>query len=109
MKKNLLTLSTLALVKSVHNQTLKNVKLTNQNIVSMPTAEQNFIPTSRFCSPDIILVRLNFLCKIGNESQTLHYFDGQESTCLSVLMASPTYKDIEYDSFCPKTNKYLLC
>jgi len=83
-----------------------------QNIVSAPTAGQNYILTKTFRSPGVTLATLNAQRTIGDENQSIQYFDGLGRPSQSVqLMASPTYKDIvqhiEYDGFGRESIKYL--
>ncbi len=83
-----------------------------QNIVSTPTASQNYVLTKTFRSPGVTLVTLNSQRTIGEENQSIQYFDGLGRPNQTVqLMASPTYKDIvqhiEYDGFGRENTKYL--
>ncbi|WET69689.1 DUF6443 domain-containing protein [Sphingobacterium sp.] len=83
-----------------------------QNIVSTPTAGQNYILTKTFRSPGVTLVTLNAQRTIGEENQSIQYFDGLGRPNQTVqLMVSPTYKDIvqhiEYDGFGRENTKYL--
>ncbi|WP_454880730.1 DUF6443 domain-containing protein [Sphingobacterium detergens] len=150
MKKNLLTilsLATLGLVygqrlpqdtslSSYTNQTsiraLKSIMLTNgfhiplqpagrsvtisiagfQTLVSRPTAGQNYILTKTFRSAGVTMATLNAQRTIGDENQTIQYFDGLGRPSQMIqLMASPNYRDIvqhiEYDGFGRESTKYL--
>ncbi|WP_454880725.1 DUF6443 domain-containing protein [Sphingobacterium detergens] len=150
MKKNLLTILSLATVGLVYgqrlpqdtslsaytNQTsiraLRSITLTNgfyipapaagksvtisiagfQTLVSKPTAGQNYILTKTFRSPGVTMATLNSQRTIGDENQTIQYFDGLGRPSQTVqLMASPTNKDIvqhiEYDGFGRESTKYL--
>ncbi|TWI14460.1 DUF6443 domain-containing protein, partial [Sphingobacterium siyangense] len=83
-----------------------------QNLVSTPTAGQNYILTKTFRSPGVTLATLNAQRTIGDENQSIQYFDGLGRPSQTVqLMASPTYKDIvqhiEYDGFGRESTKYL--
>ncbi|WP_333625477.1 DUF6443 domain-containing protein [Sphingobacterium siyangense] len=149
MKKNFLTLLSLAILGTVHGQTLvdnltlssysnqtniqalKSITLQNgfyipapaagktitisiagfQNIVSTPTAGQNYILTRTF-RDTVKLAQLANQRTIGQENQTVQYFDGLGRPSQSVqLMTSPSYKDIiqhiEYDGFGRESTKYL--
>ncbi|WP_231585170.1 DUF6443 domain-containing protein, partial [Sphingobacterium sp. Ag1] len=83
-----------------------------QNIVSTPTASQNYVLTRTFRSPGVTQATLNAQRTIGDENQSIQYFDGLGRPSQTVqLMASPTYKDIvqhiEYDGFGRESTKYL--
>ncbi|WP_343571421.1 DUF6443 domain-containing protein [Sphingobacterium sp.] len=82
-----------------------------QNLVSTPTAGQNYILTRTF-RDTVKLAQLANQRTIGQENQTIQYFDGLGRPSQTVqLMASPTYKDviqhIEYDGFGRENTKYL--
>jgi len=82
-----------------------------QNIVSAPTAGQNYILTRTF-RDTVKLAQLGSLRTIGQENQSIQYFDGLGRPSQTVqLMASPTYKDIiqhiEYDGFGRESTTYL--
>lgn len=82
-----------------------------QNIVSAPTAGQNYILTRTF-RDTVKLAQLGSQRTIGQENQSIQYFDGLGRPSQTVqLMASPTYKDIvqhiEYDGFGRESTKYL--
>ncbi|NQD71421.1 RHS repeat-associated core domain-containing protein [Sphingobacterium shayense] len=81
------------------------------SFTSVPTGSQNYILTRTFRkavkSGELGLVRT-----IGEENQTVQYFDGLGRPVQTVeLMASPTYRDIvqhmEYDGFGRESVKYL--
>ncbi|MCW8309617.1 DUF6443 domain-containing protein, partial [Sphingobacterium sp. InxBP1] len=83
-----------------------------QTLVSKPSADQNYIVTRTFRSPGVTLSTLNAQRTIGDENQTIQYFDGLGRPSQTVqLMASPTYKDIvqhiEYDGFGRESTKFL--
>jgi len=83
-----------------------------QTLVSKPTAGQNYILTKTFRSPGVTMATLNAQRTIGDENQTIQYFDGLGRPSQTIqLMASPTYKDIvqyiEYDGFGRESKKYL--
>ncbi|WP_343539619.1 DUF6443 domain-containing protein [Sphingobacterium thalpophilum] len=83
-----------------------------QTLVSKPSADQNYIVTRTFRSPGVTLSTLNAQRTIGDENQTVQYFDGLGRPSQTVqLMASPTYKDIvqhiEYDGFGRESTKFL--
>ncbi|MGJ1457865.1 MULTISPECIES: DUF6443 domain-containing protein [Sphingobacterium] len=82
-----------------------------QNLVSTPTAGQNYILTRTF-RDTVKLAQLGNQRTIGQENQSIQYFDGLGRPSQTVqLMASPTYKDIvqyiEYDGFGRESTKYL--
>lgn len=81
-------------------------------LVSQPTSGQNYILTKIFKKPGVTLSTLNSQRTIGEENQTVQYFDGLGRSIQSIqLMASPTYKDIvqhmEYDGFGRESTRYL--
>jgi len=83
-----------------------------QNLVSQPTAGQNYILTKTFRKAGVTLATLNSARTIGDENQTLQYIDGLGRPMQEIqLMASPTYKDIvqhiEYDGFGRESTRYL--
>jgi len=83
-----------------------------QTLVSKPSAGQNYILTRTFRSPGVTLANLNAQRTIGDENQTIQYFDGLGRPSQTVqLMASPNYRDIvqhiEYDGFGRESVKYL--
>lgn len=83
-----------------------------QTLVSKPSAGQNYILTRTFRSPGVTLATLNTQRTIGDENQTIQYFDGLGRPSQTVqLMASPSYRDIvqhiEYDGFGRESVKYL--
>ncbi|WP_454880734.1 DUF6443 domain-containing protein [Sphingobacterium detergens] len=83
-----------------------------QTLVSRPSAGQNYILTRTFRSPGVTLATLNAQRTIGDENQTIQYFDGLGRPSQTVqLMASPNYRDIvqhiEYDGFGRESIKYL--
>ncbi|MGA6119365.1 DUF6443 domain-containing protein [Sphingobacterium anhuiense] len=83
-----------------------------QNLLSQPSVGQNYILTKIFKKPGVTLTTLNIQRTIGEENQTVQYFDGLGRPLQTVqLMASPTYKDIvqhiEYDGFGRESTKYL--
>ncbi|MGJ1404205.1 DUF6443 domain-containing protein [Sphingobacterium siyangense] len=82
-----------------------------QNILSTPTAGQNYILTRTF-RDTVKLAQLANQRTIGQENQSIQYFDGLGRPSQSVqLMASPSYRDIvqhiEYDGFGRESIKYL--
>ncbi|WP_333888881.1 DUF6443 domain-containing protein [Sphingobacterium siyangense] len=82
-----------------------------QNLVSTPTAGQNYILTRTF-RDTVKLAQLANQRTIGQENQIIQYFDGLGRPSQSVqLMASPSYRDIvqhiEYDGFGRESIKYL--
>ncbi|WP_367331362.1 DUF6443 domain-containing protein [Sphingobacterium multivorum] len=82
-----------------------------QNILSTPTAGQNYILTRTF-RDTVKLAQLASQRTIGQENQIIQYFDGLGRPSQSVeLMASPSYRDIvqhiEYDGFGRESIKYL--
>ncbi len=82
-----------------------------QNILSTPTAAQNYILTRTF-RDTVKLAQLANQRTIGQENQSMQYFDGLGRPSQTVqLMASPTYKDIvqhiEYDGFGRESSKFL--
>ncbi len=82
-----------------------------QNILSNPTATQNYVLTRTF-RDTVKLAQLANQRTIGQENQSIQYFDGLGRPSQTVqLMASPTYKDIvqhiEYDGFSRESTKYL--
>jgi len=81
-------------------------------LVSQPTSGQNYILTKIFKKPGVTLSTLNSQRTIGEENQTVQYFDGLGRPLQTVqLMASPTYKDIvqhmEYDGFGRESTRYM--
>ena len=81
-------------------------------LVSQPTSGQNYILTKIFKKPGVTLSTLNSQRTIGEENQTVQYFDGLGRASQSIqLMASPTYKDIvqhmEYDGFGRESTRYM--
>ncbi|WP_447768535.1 DUF6443 domain-containing protein [Sphingobacterium faecium] len=83
-----------------------------QNLLSQPSPGQNYILTKIFKKPGVTLATLNSQRTIGEENQTIQYFDGLGRPLQTVqLMASPSYKDIvqhiEYDGFGRESTKYL--
>lgn len=83
-----------------------------QTLVSRPSAGQNYILTRTFRSPGVNMTTLNAQRTIGDENQTIQYFDGLGRPSQMVqLMASPNYRDIvqyiEYDGFGRESTKYL--
>ncbi len=83
-----------------------------QTLVSRPSAGQNYILTRTFRSPGVTMATLNAQRTIGDENQTIQYFDGLGRPLQTVqLMASPNYRDIvqhiEYDGFGRESIKYL--
>ncbi|WP_447767073.1 DUF6443 domain-containing protein [Sphingobacterium faecium] len=81
-------------------------------LVSQPTSGQNYILTKIFKKPGVTLSTLNSQRTIGEENQTIQYFDGLGRASQSIqLMASPTYKDIvqhiEYDGFGRESTRYM--
>ncbi|UIR57751.1 RHS repeat-associated core domain-containing protein [Sphingobacterium sp. SRCM116780] len=121
------------ILNSYSNQTniqaLKSVTLTNgfyiptgktvtisiagfPTLMSQPSIGQNYILTRTFRISGVTPQTLNTLRNIGQENQTIQYFDGLGRSLQTVqLMASPLYKDIvehkEYDVFGRESNKYL--
>ncbi|WP_343318268.1 DUF6443 domain-containing protein [Sphingobacterium multivorum] len=82
-----------------------------QNILSNPTAGQNYILTRTF-RDTVKLAQLANQRTIGQENQSIQYFDGLGRPSQGVqLMASPSYRDIvqhiEYDGFGRESIKYL--
>jgi len=101
MKKNFLTILSLLTAGIVQGQ----------NIVSIPTSNQNYILTRTF-RDTVRIAQLAAQRTIGQENHTIQYFDGLGRAVQTVqLMASPTYKDIvqhiEYDGFGRENTKYL--
>ncbi|WP_447768541.1 DUF6443 domain-containing protein [Sphingobacterium faecium] len=83
-----------------------------QNLLSHPSAGQNYILTKIFKKPGVTVATLNAQRTIGEENQTIQYIDGLGRNLQTVqLMASPNYKDIvqyiEYDGFGREGTKYL--
>jgi len=82
-----------------------------QNLVSQPSTGENYILTQSFRDP-IKAEQLANSRTIGQENQTIQYFDGLGRSSQTIqLMASPSYRDIvqyvEYDRFGRETSKYL--
>lgn len=80
-------------------------------VLSQPSPGQNYILTRTF-RDSIKVGALGNTRSIGQENQTIQYFDGLGRPSQTVeLMASPTYKDIvqhvEYDVFGRESTKYL--
>ncbi|QRY57118.1 DUF6443 domain-containing protein [Sphingobacterium siyangense] len=83
-----------------------------QNLVSKPTAGQNYVLTRTFRSAGVTLATQNAQRTIADENQTIQYFDGLGRPSQTVqLMASPSYRDIvqhiDYDGFGRESIKYL--
>ncbi|WP_157859470.1 DUF6443 domain-containing protein [Chryseobacterium angstadtii] len=79
---------------------------------SKPTGARNYILTRTFRIPGVTAQTLNQPRNIGDENQTVQYFDGLGRNIQRVeLMASPTYKDIvqyqEFDIYGRESIKYL--
>jgi len=82
------------------------------NLVSQPGIGQNYILTRTFRSPGVTAATLNTRRSIGDENQSIQYFDGLGRPSQTIqLMASPTYRDIvqhiEYDGFGRESTKFL--
>ncbi|WP_286863367.1 MULTISPECIES: DUF6443 domain-containing protein [Sphingobacterium] len=93
----------------------KNVTIgisTFPNIVSSPTAGQNYILTKTFRAGGVTPQSVNATRSIADENQTVQYIDGLGRPSQTIeLMASPTYKDVvqhvEYDGFGREAVQYL--
>ncbi|WP_343320906.1 RHS repeat domain-containing protein [Sphingobacterium multivorum] len=81
-------------------------------LVSQPSKDQNYVLTRTFRKSGVTPAAFNVVRNIGEENQSIDYFDGLGRGYQSIqLMASPSYKDIvqhiEYDATGRESVRYL--